>query len=55
MPAPDKNRPAKDSRCPKSEDPQLNIDTLTAEELLNLLANAEMTNEQSDTDDVGNS
>jgi len=49
MPAPDKYRPFKDYCGPSSDDPQLNIETLTAEELLNLLANAEMANEQSDS------
>jgi hypothetical protein len=55
MPAPDKFRPFKDSCRPKSEDPQLNIDTLTADELLDLLANAEIANEQSDSGDAGSS
>ena len=51
MPAPDKFRSFKDSCGPSSDDPQLNIETLTADELLNLLANAEMANDQSDSDE----
>ena len=54
MPAPDNNKPIKAPCRPKGEDPQLKIDTLTAEELMDLFINAEIANAHGDTDDAGN-